>query len=230
MRLRYHRYFRRRWLASMLTLAVAALGCASFRGPSQTGEKVAQLTQPTVTPTPAMSPGPIENIQISYAHADDYLESLSVTKFWGARVILTKERNGKTFSTVRFQGGDPIWEIRNEAGRGGSILGHLPGAGKAPSDALKSVSYGRTPASFVQEAPDYGSPEPLETNKYYVFSVVRGSGAISFQAIKVQPDGSIEAYDAEPRAGTSYELCCDLPADFISASDSQEEEPSQPPP
>ena len=215
----------------MLTLAIAAIGCASFHKPPQTAESLAPVAQPAVTPSPPASPGPIENIQISYAHADDYLESLSVTKFWGARVILTKDKNGKTFSTVRFQGGDPIWEIRNEAGSGESILGHLPGAGKARSDALKSVSYGRTPPDFVQEAPDYGSPEPLEMNKYYVFSVVRGSGAISFQAIKVQPDGSIEAYDAEPRAGTSYELCCDLPADFISASDSQQdEEPSQTPP
>lgn len=212
----------------MLALAVAALGCASFHKPPQPAGP-APDAQAAVTPSPPSSQGPIENIQISYSHKDDYLESLSVTKFWGARVILTKEKNGKTFSVVRFQGGDPIWEIHNEAGGGESILGHLPGVRKARSGALKSVSYGRIPPDFVQEAPDYGSPEPLETNKYYVFSVVRGSGARSFQAIKVQPDGSIEAYDADPRAGTSYELCCDLPADFISASNPPEEEPSQPP-
>ena len=214
----------------MLTLAVVALGCASSHKPPQMAESRAPIAQPAATPSLPSSSGPIESIQISYAHADDYLESLSVTKFWGARVILTKEKNGKTFSVVRFQGGDPVWEIRNGAGRGAAILGHLPGVGKARPDALKSVGYGSTPPNFVQEAPDYGSPEPLETNKYYVFSVVRGSGALSFQAIKVQPDGSIDAYDAEPRAGTSYELCCDLPADFISASDSREEEPSEPPP
>jgi len=240
MRSRCHRYFRSRWLASILTLAVVAFGCASSsKAPQKAG--LAPDAQVAVAPSPPASPGPIETIQISYAHKDDYLESLSVTKFWGARVILTKEKNGKTFSIVRFQGGDPIWEIRNEAGRGDTLLGHLPGVGKTRSGALKSVSYGHTPPDFVQEAPDYGSPEPLETNKYYVFSVVRGSGALSFQAIKVQPDGSIEAYDADPRAGTSYELCCDLPADFISASepesaeppepaDSPSEEPSEPPP
>jgi hypothetical protein len=230
MRLCYRRYFRPRWFASLLTLAIVALGCASSHKPPQTAESPAPVAQATATPNPPSSSGPIESIQISYAHADDYLESLSVTKFWRARVILIKQKNGKTFTVVRFQGGDPVWAIRNQSGRGTALLGHLPGVGKARSDALKSVSYGRTPPNFVQEAPDYGSPEPLETDKYYVFSVVRGSGALSFQAIKVQRDGSIEAYDAEPRAGTSYELCCDLPADFISAPDSQEEEPSGPPP
>ncbi len=212
----------------MLTLAVAALGCASTHKPPPTAG-LAPEAQAAAAPSPAASSGPIGDIQISYAHKDDYLESVSVTKFWGARVILTREKNGKSFSIVRFQGGEPIWEIRDQAGAGESILGHLPGVGKSRSGALKSVSYGRTPPDFVQEAPDYGSPEPLETNKYYVFSVVRGSGARSFQAIKVQPDGSIEAYDADPRAGTSYELCCDLPADFISASEPPEEEPPEPP-
>ena len=224
---RSHRHLRARLLSSALIAAVVVAGCASSRGRSQTAEKVAQVAQPTATPSPAASQGPIESIEINYARADDYLESLSVTKYSGVSVILTRDKNGKTYSVVRFQGDQPVWAIRNESGPGTSIF-HLPGGGKTRPDALKSVSYGRTPSNFVQETPDYGSPEPLEAGRYYVFSVVRGSGALSFQAVKVRSDSSIEVYDAEPRAGSSYELCCDLAADFVSAPESQPEESSSP--
>lgn len=222
---RRRRYFRAQSLVTTLALATIALGCAqaSKQQPPQKAETQVAAAQPTATPSPAAPAGPVENIQISYAHPNDYLESLSVTKFWGARVILTREKKGKTYSVVRFIGGDPIWQIHNEGGP--NLLGHLPGTGKARSDALKSVSYGKIPDSFVQEAPDYGSPEPLEPNRYYVFAVTRGSGALSFQAIKVQADGTIEVFDADPRAGTSYELCCDLPSDFVSAPEPEDEEP-----
>jgi len=141
---------------------------------------------------------------------------------------MTREKKGKTYSLVRFQGGDPVWAIESDASAKGILLGHIPGTG-ARADALKSVSYGQLPAGFSQEAPDYGSPEPLEPNKYYVFSVTRGSGATSYQVIRVQADGSVEAYDADPRAGTSYELCCDVPSDFISSSDTYDPEPAPAP-
>ena len=44
------------------------------------------------------------------------------------------------------------------------------------------------------------------------------SGAISYQVVKVNPDLSLQAYDAEPRAGTSYKLCCNVSADFATPS------------
>jgi len=33
-------------------------------------------------------------------------------------------------------------------------------------------------------------------------------------------DGAIQSYDAQPRAGTSYELCCDVAPDFGTVGDS----------
>ena len=209
MRRSSHRFCWSRCFASVLLLAGFVSGCA-WRNPPKSPETAAR------SPEPAGTASPSANIQISYAHPNDYLQSLTVTKFSGARVILTKSGGDKTFSIVRFEGGRPVWEITNQTGLGLSVFEHLPGVGAERPDALKSVSYGRVPPNFVQTAPDYGSPEPLETDKYYVFSVVRSSGAMSFQAIRLQADGSVDSYDADPRAGTSYELCCDLPADFAS--------------
>ncbi|MGH7933000.1 MAG: hypothetical protein ACREQN_07500, partial [Candidatus Binataceae bacterium] len=57
-------------------------------------------------------------------------------------------------------------------------------------------------------------PEPLEPDHYYIFEVSRGSGSISWEAVKVSADGSLESYVAEPRAGTSYRLCCNVGLDF----------------
>ncbi len=220
---RYHQHLRPQRLIPILALAIIALGCASHKEP-QTAS-VARAAPAAATPTPQPSPSEIGNIQISYSHANDYLDSLSVTKFSAARVILSREKDGKSFSVVRFQGGEPVWAIHNEGEGADSILGRIPGVGKARSGAVKSVSYGHAPRDFVQDAPDYGSPEPLEPNRFYVFAVTRGSGVRSFQAVKVQPDGSIEAFEADPHAGTSYELCCDLPADFTSAPSVPEEAP-----
>ncbi|MGO8802050.1 hypothetical protein, partial [Candidatus Binatus sp.] len=49
---------------------------------------------------------------------------------------------------------------------------------------------------------------------YYVFQIERQSGSSSYQAVKVQADGSLQAYNAQPRAGSSYLLCCNVTADF----------------
>jgi hypothetical protein len=32
--------------------------------------------------------------------------------------------------------------------------------------------------------------------------------------VKVNGDGSLEAYEADPRAGSSFWLCCNLAGDF----------------
>jgi hypothetical protein len=79
---------------------------------------------------------------------------------------------------------------------------------------LSEVQYGVVPRHFVQSTPDSGPPEPLEPNHYYIFSVMRVSGSTNYEAIKVEADGSLEGYDAEPRAGTSFRLCCNVNADF----------------
>jgi hypothetical protein len=66
----------------------------------------------------------------------------------------------------------------------------------------------------VQTIPDAEPPEPLEPDNFYIFSVTRKSGSISYEAVKVNADGSLEAYEADPRAGTSFRLCCNLSSDF----------------
>ena len=61
---------------------------------------------------------------------------------------------------------------------------------------------------------DEGPPEPLDRGAYYVFQIERVSGSISYQAVKVLADGSLQAYNAQPRAGSSYLLCCNVTSDF----------------
>jgi hypothetical protein len=48
--------------------------------------------------------------------------------------------------------------------------------------------------------------------------VTRASGSTNYEAIKVEADGALEAYEAEPRAGTSFRLCCNLSAGFTVTS------------
>ena len=38
---------------------------------------------------------------------------------------------------------------------------------------------------------------------YYIFTVHRATGTVSYQAVHITGDGSVESYDAQPRAGTS---------------------------
>jgi hypothetical protein len=47
-----------------------------------------------------------------------------------------------------------------------------------------------------------------------VFQIERQSGSTSYQAVKVLADGSLQAYNAQPRAGSSYLLCCNVTSDF----------------
>jgi len=70
------------------------------------------------------------------------------------------------------------------------------------------------PTHFTQVLPEEGPPEPLDRGAYYVFQIERVSGSTSYQAVKVQADGSLQAYNAQPRAGSSYLLCCNVTSDF----------------
>lgn len=155
---------------------------------------------------------PGANVQISYRHRDDYLASLSVYKFTGA-VVLESENGadpGHSPTIVRFNGGVPVWEIKADTG----LISKLPGLGSHKKFKIYHVHYGKLPKYFTQLLPNGGPPEPLETGRYYIFAVRRALGKTNYEALKVEDDGSLEGYDAEPRAGTSYALCCNLNADF----------------
>ena len=103
---------------------------------------------------------------------------------------------------VRFDGGVPVWKFH--ANR--SLLNPLS---KTPYH-VATVEYGKLPPGFVQDAPEVGPPPPLDAGGYYIFAIQRASGATSYQAVRVKSDFTLEVYDAEPRAGTSYKLCCDV--------------------
>lgn len=202
------------WILSAMAAASLTLGCAAHKPPA-TNEAVAS------TPAPASTPArPTARVDISYAQPDDYLQSLTVTKYSGARLLLVRQRGAnRTSSIIRFEGGEPIWEIRADTGVGLSLLEHVPGVQPAQRFALKSATYGRVPSDFIQVSPDSGLPEPLEANNYYVFSVTRASGIRSFQVAKAGADGVLRSYEAEPHAGTSFELCCNIPPSFASLND-----------
>ena len=159
-----------------------------------------------------MPPGPEAKIHVSYAHRDDYLTSLIVTKYSAAQPLQTIPTKDGNALTVRFDGGVTVWEFDVEKGllNGVPVIG-----GKETRYAPAEVKYGDLPPHFVALIPDNGPPEPLEAGHYYVFAVTRGSGATSYEVAKVNGDGSLEAYEADPRAGSSYWLCCDLPGDFV---------------
>ncbi|MBF6561415.1 MAG: hypothetical protein IVW56_14120 [Candidatus Binataceae bacterium] len=197
-----------------LALAAALIGVASMTGcathlKSVLGTAATPSAQPADDTTPA---GPEAKIHISYAHPGDYLATLSVIKYSAADPLTTTPGVNGTgvASIIRFDGGVPAWQIDDEKG----MFSDLPIGGSKTNFAIPEVTYGNVPAHFTQSTPAGDSPEPLESDHYYVFSVTRASGSISYEAVKVNADGSLEAYAADPRAGTSFRLCCDLPADF----------------
>ncbi len=160
----------------------------------------------------AGAPPPGATVSITYAHRGDYLAGLSVSKFNGAEVVETRGLDARhVASIIRFDGGITVWEIKPDTG----MFSKLPVVGSGSKYAVKSVTYGRLPDNFAQTTPDSGSPEPLEPGHYYVFAAQRASGAMSYEVARVEDDGSLDAYEAEPRAGTSYLLCCNLSADFV---------------
>jgi hypothetical protein len=159
----------------------------------------------------ANSPPPGATVAISYARKGDYLASLSVSKFNGAEMVASRNIDAQNVaSTIRFDGGVTVWEINADTG----VLSRLPVVGSGDNFAAKSVTYGKLPAHFAQVTPESGPPEPLEAGHYYIFTAQRASGALSYEAVRVEADGSLEGYEAEPRAGTSYALCCNVNPDF----------------
>ena len=160
----------------------------------------------------ANSAPPGATVAISYAHKGDYLASLSVSKFNGTEMVESHSIDAQhVASTIRFDGGVPVWEIRADTG----MFSKLPMVGSGEKFATKSVTYGTVPAHFAQATPESGPPEPLEVGRYYIFTAQRASGTLSYEAVRVEADGSLDGYEAEPRAGTSYMLCCNVSPDFI---------------
>ena len=155
-------------------------------------------------------PPPVANIAVSYMRPGDALARATVIKFFGADVIANHPHDAShTESTVRFDGGVPIWEFKADESTFGSITG--VGAAKY---ALKNIEYSKVPPHFTQVIPEEGPPEPLDRGAYYVFKIDRQSGSTSYQAVKVLADGSLQAYNAQPRAGNSYLLCCNVASEF----------------
>lgn len=155
-------------------------------------------------------PPPVANVAVSYKRPGDALARATVIKFFGADVIANHQRDAAhTETVVRFDGGVPIWEFKADE----TTLGSMTGLGAARY-AIKSLEYSKVPPHFSQIIPDEGPPEPLDRGAYYVFQIERQSGSTSYQAVKVLADGSLQAYNAQPRAGTSYLLCCNVTAEF----------------
>lgn len=171
-------------------------------------------------------PGPEAKIQISYSQPNDYLNTLSMTKYSGATVLQTVPAGSNgVASVVRFDGGEPTWQINIEPG----MFTKMPIGSSPTTYAVSEVKYGDVPPHFTQTIPDAGPPEPLEEGHFYVFSVTRKSGSISYDAVKVNADGSLQAYEADPRAGSSFRLCCNLSSDFtVTAPAAEPAVPSSP--
>lgn len=179
---------------------------------------VSGLTVEDETPRPDAP----ASVQISYAKSDDTLRSVVVSQFTGANVLRTMNRGENEASVVRFDGGVPIWKLH--ANR--SLLNPMSEIQRTPYH-VAGLEYGKVPPGFVQDAPDEGPPPPLVPGGYYIFAIERASGATSYQAVRVKPDFSLEAYDAEPRAGTSYLLCCGVNSDFAEPTPSDDAQPGE---
>lgn len=204
----------RKWGLLILLDVLIGGGCSSHLTTPAAGAP-ASAASPDAEETPA---GPEAKIHISYALPGDYLSSLSVTKYSGAQPLKTIATKQGEATTARFEGGVVVWQFTVEKG----LLTGVPVIGTAQQPyAPAEVKYGVLPPHFAASIPDNGPPEPLESDHYYVFAATRGSGSTSYEAVKVIGDGSLEAFEADPRAGTSYWLCCDLPADFAVTAPSQ---------
>jgi hypothetical protein len=189
----------------MLCYTISA--CALFRSAA-----------PSPSPNPGSAnasnetpPGPEAKINISYSKSSDYLSSMVVTKYSAANTIATATKGSSgVATTVLFEGGVVVWQVDINP----STLSGFPSIGSRRPYTVKHVKYGEIPQGFQQTVPDNGPPEPLEADNYYVFSVIRASGSTNYEAVKVQADGSLVAYDADPRAGDSFQLCCNVSPDF----------------
>jgi hypothetical protein len=200
-----------RWCAALfLALVLATSGCAQIKAWWSPDDDSTDLDDQANANEGEPLPPPVANVAISYRRPGDALSRATVIKFFGAEVIANHQRDAShTESVVRFDGGVPIWEFKADEGTFGSFTG--VGASKY---SLKSVEYAKVPTHFTQVLPEEGPPEPLDRGAYYVFQIERQSGSTSYQAVKVLADGSLQAYNAQPRAGSSYLLCCNVTSDF----------------
>jgi hypothetical protein len=180
--------------------------CSSTAAPQQSAAKTSEAGEKM----PAA--GPEAKIHISYSRPGDFLTSLVVTEYSSADNILSGAEKDASASIIRFGGGVVVWQIRLERG----FLADMPVLGKhAAPAAVTEVKYGLMPPHFEVVTPEMGPPEPLQPDHYYVFMATRASGAASYEAVKVNGDGTLEAYAADPRAGTSFRLCCNIAPDFV---------------
>jgi len=220
----------RRWLlwplAMLLMVALAGQGCSYVKSIWGSSDDTADLDDAASANEGEPLPPPVANVAVSYKRPGDALARATVIKFFGADVITNHPRDAThTESVVRFDGGVPIWEFKADESTFGSITG--VGAGKY---ALKNVEYAKVPAHFTQVIPEEGPPEPLDRGSYYVFQIDRQSGSTSYQAVKVLADGSLQAYNAQPRAGSSYLLCCNIATEFPEPVVVPEANPEENPP
>jgi hypothetical protein len=194
-------------LALAMLIAIASLSACSSKSKPEEGDAEDNATQVGISePLPA----PVANVEINYTRPDDSLERVVVNKYFGADVIsTTQSKSGRSASVMRFEGGVPVWEIKADR----SLAGRITDIGSS-GWAVKRLEYGKMPPHFSQVLPDEGPPEPLDRGGFYVFQIERASGSISYQAVMVLADGSLEAYAAQPRAGSSFLLCCGLATDF----------------
>ncbi len=196
-------------IAGLLVLAIIS-GCSLVGKKKKPAPVPSQVA--AAEPEPSATPTPSATINITYARPNDTLKALTVTQFNGATVLLKEpQRDGKSASVVRFDGGAPIWSILADR----SVLNPLSVLGSKKEYRPAKIEYAKVPHGYRQDVPDEGPPAPLESGTYYVFKIERTSGATNYEVIRVQPDGTVEGYDAEPRAGTSYSLCCNVPQSFL---------------
>ena len=192
-------------LAMLMLITLANFGCSSKKkvediGADDNSSEAGAEPQPPPTAT----------VEISYSRPKDSMERATVSKYFGAEVIQTTQtHSGRSASVIRFDGGVPIWEIRADR----TLAGRISDIGSS-GWAVKQLEYGKVPPHFSQLLPDAGPPEPLDRGSFYVFTIERSSGAVSYQAVKVLADGSLQAYAAQPRAGSSFLICCGLASDF----------------
>jgi hypothetical protein len=195
---------KRRLRIVVIAALVSAAACASHHETP---------APPAAGPAPASdaSAGAEAKVHINYSHPGDFLSSLIVTKYSGAENLKSIPSADGPATIARLEGGILVWQFAVEKG----MLSGVPLIG--PGERRYSpteVKYGDLPDHFTESIPNFGPPEPLEPDHYYVFAATRGSGSTSYEAVKVNGDGSLEAYQADPRAGSSFWLCCNVADDF----------------
>jgi hypothetical protein len=194
----------------LMPILIAA--CAARHGDANAAGAAKQAASNGASPL-------IATVQIDYSHRDDFLHSVTVTKFTAVSMIPISSGAEKPGTSIfRFEGGGvPIWQIHADEGVTRELLTEIPLVAAGSKYAISKLKYSALPKNFLQDIPEAGPPEPLEAGSYYVFEVDRASGSTSFDAIKIDPDGTIESYQAQPRAGESYALCCNVNSDFAGA-------------